>query len=150
LIFQCIYNVLRNDRCNGRGGGVLLAVKPHLTPTRLHHLEADAEIIWCEFHCNGQKILLGSAYRSPSNSDVDNNSLLKSLNLAATECDKYDMCFLTGDFKLRVDWLPDVPCPNDNLANTFLSAFYDFVPHQLVNSPTRVVGDKSSLLDLFM
>jgi hypothetical protein len=145
-----IYTVIRKDRYKTRGGGVLLALKSHINHCRLPHLESDAEIIWCELNINGHKILFGSAYRSPSNNEDANNNLLKSLELAGAESDKFDACILAEDFNLRVDWSCDVPRPSDNLANRFLAAFYDFVPFQIVDTPTRVVGDKSSLIDLLL
>jgi hypothetical protein len=99
---------------------------------------------------NDSKIMLGSAYRSPSNSVMENDELISSLNTAANESDKYDACILTGDFNLRVDWNSDVPRPRDSLGNEFLNTFYNFVPHQLVDTPTRVVGDDASLIDLLL
>jgi hypothetical protein len=144
------FTVFRNVRGTGRGGGVMLAIKPHLQTTRLSNLEHNAEIIWSEIRVNGSKIMIGSAYRSPSNCASENDELIASLNSAANDFDNYDACILTGDLNLGIDWSTRVPRSMDSLGNKFLNVFYNFVPHQLVDSPTRLVGDNASLIDLLL
>jgi hypothetical protein len=144
------YVVFRKDRTCGRGGGVILAIKPHLSPKRLPELENGSELIWAEIVCGGSRILLGSAYRSPSNNDNENRELLASLQQASAVSNKYSACVLCGDFNLAIDWGSDTPKPLNPLANNFLTLFYDFVPYQLINSPTREINNTSSILDLIL
>jgi hypothetical protein len=146
------YVVFRNDRISGRGGGVLLANKSHLYPNRLETVENDAELVWAEIKVNGKKYLISSAYRSPSNSDTDNKNLLDSLHLIVSSLisDKYEACFIAGDLNLQIDWNSSVPRPHVPLSNSFLSCFYDFVPNQLVTTPTSTVNNTSNILDLFL
>jgi hypothetical protein len=85
-----VVHCFRNDGSKGRGGGVLLAIKPYLQLNTLPHLENNAEIVWCEIRDQNTKILLGSYYRSPFNKPNENIDLLQSLSLAADLSDKYD------------------------------------------------------------
>jgi hypothetical protein len=67
-------------------GGTLLAVRPHLHPKRLEHLEGSAEVVWCSVKAGQLNFLVCSAYRRPTYDknypDYDKH-LLASLELAA-------------------------------------------------------------------
>jgi hypothetical protein len=128
------YTIFRNDRIKGRGGGVLLAVKSRPNPIRLAHLEGKAEVFWCTLNIDVSKLLIDSAYRTTSYSDVDNTLLLDSLRLASLESDRYDTCLLAGDFNLRIKWTQDAARTRDQVTNNFLTLFYEFVPFQMVDT----------------
>ena len=150
VIDESQYVVFRKDRAGKRGGGVLFAAKPELCPLRLPDLENKSELIWAEVTVNKSRILIGSVYRSPSNSECDNDEIIKSLQNASHVSNKYDACVLTGDCNLQIDWSGIAPQPLNPIANSFLSTFYDFVPHQLVKTPTREINGTASILDLFL
>lgn len=61
------YNIHRNDRKSGRGGGVLLAVHKDLVSIRRMDLEQDSlEILFCEIQQRTRdSVLFGAVYRPP-------------------------------------------------------------------------------------
>jgi hypothetical protein len=145
------YVIFRKDGSIGRGGGVLLAIKSSLCPIRLDNLEnLTSEVVWAEIMYRNKKYLIASVYRSPSNSDVENKALLDSLHNGALITDKYEACFIAGDFNLQVDWSGSAPRPRYPLSDQVLSCFYDFVPNQMATSPTRTINGMSNILDLFV
>jgi hypothetical protein len=149
-LFREDYIVFRKDRANGKGEGVLLAIKSHFAPKRLLNIENNSELLWVEITNKHKKILISSAYRSPSNKDIDNYELIDSLNMASAISDKYHACLVTGDFNLQIDWLGVAPRPLNTMSELLLSCFYYFVPNQLVSGPTRNVGNSTNTLDLFL
>jgi len=84
------YVVLRKDRLGGKraAGGVLLAIRPHLQPSRMEGLEGRAEIVWASIKVGGMKLLVGSAYRRP-NSDASRciMSFQTHFNSCAVSCE---------------------------------------------------------------
>jgi hypothetical protein len=113
------YVVLRNDRLGSRGGSALLAIRPHLQPKRLAHLEGRAEVVWAEIRVGSLRLLVGSAYRQPNSDAAYNASLLHSLDLVSAEQPNYDGCLLMGGFNLKIRWQEDPPCAEDTVAKDF-------------------------------
>lgn len=61
------YTIFRKDRIGRRGGVVLLAFKSQSMAWRRYDLEANCELVRCEFLSSlGQKILFGVYYRPPN------------------------------------------------------------------------------------
>jgi hypothetical protein len=57
----------------GRGGGVLLAIRPFLQPKRMQELELpNEEIVWAKIIADKMTLLVGSAYRAPSLKSEEN------------------------------------------------------------------------------
>jgi len=144
------YVVLRNDRLGSRGGGALLAIRPHLQPKRLAHLEGRAEVVWAEIRVGSLRLLVGSAYRQPNADAAYNASLLHSLDLVSAEQPNYDGCLLMGDFNLNIRWQEDPPCAEDAVAKDFQSAFADMAFEQLVTEPTRTTETCEKTIDLLL
>ncbi|CAB3388755.1 Hypothetical predicted protein [Cloeon dipterum] len=99
------YVVLRKDQLGGRNaaaGGVLLAIRPHLQPRMLQHLEGDAEVVWASVRAGHLLLLVGSAYRRPNADQEYNSALLRSLECAARQQHNYDGVLLIGDFNLDI------------------------------------------------
>jgi hypothetical protein len=150
------YTVFRKDRAAGsgksqRGGGVLLAVKPALNPTRMTHLENSAEIVWVSVKCGDYSLLIGSAYRAPNCDETMNNDLLLSIDKVQEIQHKYHGIFLCGDFNVDIDWnCGDYAKARNNLSDNFLSSFINVVPHQMVLEATRITATSRSVLDLVL
>jgi len=73
------YQVFRQDRKTGRGGGVALLVRNDLNAIHRTELSENfVECVWCEVKANGCKTLVGVCYRSPS-SEVSNDEKLYAL-----------------------------------------------------------------------
>lgn len=134
--------VFRRDRPGkDRGGGVLLAVRPHLQPKRLDHLEEGAEIVWASVRTGNLRLLMGSAYRRPNASDEYNKALKKSLKCASQEQHNYDGVLLMGDFNLNVDWSTNPPTARDSWAEKFVDKFEVMSLAQLIMQPTRTTDN---------
>ena len=59
------YNIFRRDRCNHRGGGVLLAIKSDLHCVRRYHLEVNTEMLACELRISNSRCLLFAVFYRP-------------------------------------------------------------------------------------
>ncbi|MGL5405336.1 MAG: endonuclease/exonuclease/phosphatase family protein, partial [Shewanella sp.] len=154
------YMVFRRDRpgrAKDRGGGVLLAVRPHLQPKRVHEFEIDpssrcAEIVWVKIQAGNKSLLLGSAYRAPNLNAKQNEEFQSVIDKAASKMHEYDGLILMGDFNLDINWAVDPPIPCKNgLASTFLSNFLGIGLTQLITGPTRTPKNQSGkTLDLLL
>jgi Reverse transcriptase (RNA-dependent DNA polymerase)/Endonuclease-reverse transcriptase len=150
------YIVFRKDRgasrpsTKCRGGGVLLAIRPELQPTRVTSLDScNGEILWVEIKCGEHKVLLGSAYRAPNS--PANSDLIASIKKAQGVQHEYKSIFLCGDFNLDIDWGKlDHAMPGNSYSDEFLSAFLGVVPHQMVMEATRITKSSRSTLDLVL
>ena len=106
VVHSCFagYEIFRRDRPLGRGGGVLAAVKPELSPKRKTNLESDTiEMLSIEINSRSDvKWLLCLIYRPPS-APVEFwdhlQTVVDELQIASTE---YHGIIFTGDF--NVDW----------------------------------------------
>ncbi|CAB3379727.1 Hypothetical predicted protein [Cloeon dipterum] len=146
------YVVFRKDRLGGRraAGGVLLAIRPHLQPKRLPHLEGNAEIVWAAVRAGRLRFLIGSAYRRPNADAVYNAALLRSLEGAARELHNFDGCLLFGDFNLDIKWDMEPPVVGASPAEAFADAFADLSLKQMIKTPTRTTSNTAKILDLFL
>lgn len=143
--------LFRNDRFITSGGGVLIAARPELNPVRLTQLETDAETVWVEILCGGNKFLIGSVYRAPNSSMVMNDSLLESLSRVQLIQHSYNAVYICGDWNLDISWNPNnAPIPHTPVANQFLTSFYDLFLSQLICEATRITQSSRSILDLFL
>ena len=62
------YNMFRQDRMSGMGGGLLLYVKEHLSANITKNVSDGnfQESLWCAIKIKQEDILVGLCYRSPS------------------------------------------------------------------------------------
>ena len=139
------YTIFRKDRIGPRGGGVLLAFKSQIMAWRRYDLEANCELVWCEFLSSlGQKILFGVYYR-PTNTGVEYFQCLR--DSLATIDDKFDKIFLAGDFNLPgFDWINQVPLSSEPLYLDAYELLNDSFLTQVNFHPTR----NNSILDLVL
>ena len=100
------YTVYRNDRLEGKGGGVFLLVKSNLVTTEQSQLKTDCEIIWIKLDIKGCKPLFVASYYRPHESDIHSiTELEKSLSMA-NKLKENKLVF--GDFNLpKFDWSSD-------------------------------------------
>jgi hypothetical protein len=132
------YIVFRKDRREGKGGGVLLAIRPHLQPKRAPQFELpQIEIVWVTVKAEKLTLLIGSAYRAPNLKSEQNSQFLRALNLAASKMHEFDGLILMGDFNLDIIWAPHVPCAGRAPAAEFLSDFSESGWTQLMKGPAR-------------
>lgn len=145
------YTVYRGDRLNRTGGGVLIALSDALIASPVH-ISSNLEALWLKAECSYNSLILGVCYRSPSLCGTFVNDLHDSLNLIFTRFPKTPV-FLLGDFNYpAIAWSETCPYLKvySSEAADFLELCRDFNMTQLVTSPTRVVGNSSSILDLLL
>ena len=100
---------------------------------------------------SGEKLLIGSIYRSPSSTDSNSKKLLNLINNAMGQ--KFDYTFIVGDFNYpSISW-SDWSTPHNDTHPTFmfLECLRDNFLTQMVDKPTRVRdGQTANILDLVL
>jgi hypothetical protein len=144
----------KETKRGGIGGGVLLAIKPHLQPRRAEELEVpNIEIMWATVKMDKMHLLIGSAYRAPDLDAAQNKQFLDALDLAVNKMHNYDGIILMGDFNLDVDWAGETPragLDRPSEARKFLSRFADAGLTQLIKGHTRTTNKGGKTLDLLL
>ena len=88
-----------------------------------HHFE---ESVWCEMKCEGNNLVIGTIYRTPSSSRENNNLLLDVFNV----CENYSVntqILLCGDFNYRaIDWDSNYVDTMSNLFDCLFQERKDF------------------------
>ena len=138
------YQTTRLDRQNRAHGGILLCTKDGIDVQKRENQELSEydEALWCDISSPGSELdlLLGIVYRSPNNSNDENdrlNKVLKKLN------DEQKEIMIIGDFNYRdIDW--ETMQTSSSRSEAFMEVVMDNLLIQHVTQPTR----QESLLDL--
>ena len=137
------YNIIRDDRLSGKGGGVLLVISKRLTCEEQPELKSDCNATWAKITIKGvsppsinpMKIMKKSI-----------SELWKPIKKIPTN----SITWILGDFNM-----PDIDWSNENIKNSYkFKTFYDdfmdnltnFNSEQMVKEPTR----EENTLDLFL
>src|SRR6185437_8435865 len=104
------YAIYRKDRTEGKGGGVLIAVRNDLNSSSVQ-IQSDndsSEQVWCSLQIpNKFRLYICSFYRPPNSDEAPLLSLYDSLqNVITGESGSRDRkVFVSGDFNLpEIDW----------------------------------------------
>ena len=147
------YNILRKDRSNHRGGGVLLAIKDQISCIRRTDLEKESEMLALEIHPNPTCSILLAVFYRPPNAD---ESFLADFRYFL---DKYSGTGLTnlvvvGDFNFpNIDWNLGCPTGSDPETVEFCNVLDDFFLLQKnlhVTRDTSNPGSHGNILDLVL
>ncbi|MCP3849730.1 MAG: hypothetical protein GY694_05770, partial [Gammaproteobacteria bacterium] len=130
------------------GRGVVLYAREDLNAKRFNNLNSHnfSEHVWCTFKSeNGETVLIGNVYRSPSSSDSNYDELLNILK--SDIINTFDRVYITGDFNLPdIDWNSTNNSEKDQL---FIETLREAFLVQHVDKPTRhMLGQKANILDL--
>lgn len=140
------YNIFRCDRKAKKGGGVLIAVKKHLSATSIH-MVAEIESCWVSLSHTYPDFVIGVCYRPPNYSDLFVQSLHDNLSSINRMFAKSHIVLL-GDFNYpHIDWT-NLSAPSSPDARAFLDLSLTFNLEQLVSAPTRSTVSTESILDL--
>ena len=153
------YTMYRNDRIGRRGGGTILYITNQLgqrdckTLNRpLNGISFDSSV-WC-WPCwvspsKGKKILVGSIYRSPTSSSVNDSHLLRQMELA-NDVAGGNRLLVLGDFNVpKINWATrDILPGARKIERDLYEAVTDNFLYQHVLVPTRYRGTGNSTLDL--
>ena len=146
------YKMYRNDRNVKRGGGSILYISNDLEhreckPLNEQNFESSS---WCWIkEEGGNKILVGSIYRSTS-STHNNDRLLLELMDRANEIAGDNRVLIMGDFNVpSIDWAnKDLNTGAKPIESQMLDTINDCFLHQHVREPTRWRNEQASTLDL--
>jgi len=137
------YDLFRNDRVCGVGGGVMLYVRSDLSAipcSTLNDVGFDNSTWRILPLSDNEKLLIGVVYRSPSSPLENNHKLLYPLLLT-----------ISTDFNLpSINW-SEYTCISgeSSLAHLFLDTIQDsFLTQHVSNCTRHRDGQQSSLLDL--
>lgn len=135
------YDLVREDRRVGRGGGVCIYIKKSLSYSIIN-TDYQTEQLWVKTKINGQEIAVGVLYRPP---DFAVNTFVDLLELTVTNLLlSNDEIFCLGDF--NIDMLKP-----DSVASQRLSMIFEtYGLSQIVNSPTRITLSTATLIDLIL
>ena len=141
------YRFFRSDRKDttfGRGGGVLLYIKENIIVKERKDLEYDqiGSSVWVDVSIKEKitdKVTVELVYRSPNNTEANDDLLYKGLNNSAK-----NNVLIMGDFNYPdIDWDTNT---SSRHGKRFLDTINDNFLIQNVNIPTR--GD--NILDLIL
>ena len=132
-LFPPNHVVYRKDR-NRKGGGVLLAVRDEILPTR-RNCDANTEILWVDIlYGKNKSFTFGVFYRPPNNSIeplVDLSASLDEFNDSAE-------IVLVSDFNLPdIDWTTNSVVRESDLNCKLKDILLDHLMSQQVLEPTR-------------
>ena len=137
------YSLLRKDRKQRVGGGVLFYIHKSLQYSICDNLNADTyeDAVWCQVSVNqSTTILLGINYRSPSSSAENNAKLISMLQRISAVKSSYKI--IAGDFSYpSIDW-DSLIYPQ--IYDAFVETILDLHLTQIVLKNTR----EDAILDL--
>lgn len=134
------FRFIRRDR-RGRGGGVGVYVRDQIK-TAIIEVGGDIEQLWLNVQINTYKFIIGVVYRPPN---LDYKLFLNELEDSYATCIAVsDVVYCCGDF--NIDMLK-IDSPSTVYFNNFLNSIN---VHQLIDQPTRLTINSSSLIDLIL
>lgn len=144
------YHTLDQDLYNPLGRGTILYISENINYKRRRDLEdKNFEVMWIEIKVNHKSTIIGSCYRSPSQTLLIRDQYFSYMDNVIERIlnTNVDSIYFGGDFNSRSKmwWIDDINSPEGN-------KLYDMmVKHslsQLINEPTRVTPTSKSCLDL--
>ena len=137
------YSFIRRDRKSGQGGGVGLYIRDGIDFARRPDLENDeTDSLWVEIRLKNTKpFIFGTIYKPPDSSKhlSKNFNFFLSKTLQSIDSEKRESIIM-GD--MNVNYLIE----NDH--EVIKDIFTDNGFKQILNAPTRVTDQTSSLIDL--
>ena len=127
---------------NGRGGGVSIYVRSHISAHKVCNISCvsdDIECLFLECSVGRLRVGMGCVYRPPrGNIEMFNNKLEECISSLSG----YDECIIAGDFNINIMKYEEETVPRDflNLMSTL-----SLIP--LVTRPTRISGNSSTIID---
>ncbi len=133
-----------------RGGGVMVYVKDEIVAIERPDLNLpNVEMLWLEIKVQKKKIMFGTFYRAPGMTalEVDDYILLIDQTFDKVLNENPDMIICIGDFNDKcMSW--DGDHSESEMGYKFYNGINDRNFFQMVDEPTRVTENCSSLLDL--
>ena len=120
------YIIFRRDRLHQRGGGVLLAIKNHLSCFQRPDLEVDAEMLAVEICLNSStRVLFSVFYRPPQSDDTFLIQFKEFLDCYSNT--GLTNLIVTGDFNFpHINWITGCALNSDHKTGEFCNLLDDF------------------------
>ena len=133
------YKIARRDRTDGRkGGGSLIYFAEDLNAFDSSELTSNSslEATWIDLSLHSQRLLIGSIYRPP-----DCSSFFDEFSVVMESLwRKRSNIILLGDFNVNL-----LSSCDPSLKRKFMNLLYKFNLKNVIDVPTRITGDSSSL-----
>ena len=141
------YKSARKDRENTENnwGGCMIYFKEELNGFEREDLNADSSIesAWIDLTISSQKILIGSVYRQPS----DTNFFQNFQNFLEPICLRRTNILIVGDFNADLYFQQDVQKDMKH-GKKLLGILKSFNLKNVIDQPTRISGTSKSMIDL--
>ena len=152
---KCNYNIYRNDRKEGRGGGVIVLTTQNIKVSDIKYGSDNTENICIQITTNNSKLHIIAAYVPPKtrnwNEEKYKSMLDKTERFLQNQIHNSKKVILTGDFNCKeVNWENYEAEGNEfTWGNRLLKLTTDNLMTQWVREETRLRGnDEPSRLDL--
>ena len=152
---KCNYNIWRNDRKEGKGGGIIVLTAQNIKVCDVKYENENTENICVQIMINNSKLHIIAAYVPPKtktwNEERYKNMLNKTECFLKKEIQNNKKVILTGDFNCKeVNWENyEAEGNNFTWGNRLLKLTTDNLMTQWVREETRLRGsDEPSRLDL--
>ena len=138
------YDVCHKVRNNKKGGGVACYVNKELASKYIHHksivVDNLLECITIEIMISGHKnVIVSCLYRTPGSNTNDFSEILYDLY---SELSVSKTIFICGDFNLDI-----LKHNSDHAAKHFLDTMYSLGLYPLIDRPSRITNQSSTLID---
>ena len=137
------YQFVQNHRTGTVGGGVAFYISDEIHFNRIDSLsimkEKIFESLFIDVEIEGQSIICGTVYRSPTH---NHDLFLSNLTHVLKEGTKINKkIIITGDMNY------DILDTQDNSVTSFTDNFFEFGFFPLINIPTRITNTTAKVLD---
>lgn len=141
------YQIYRDDRTTGKGGGVLLAVTNNLLSEEQPTLKTNCNVVWSKISITGIKDIYVSSFYKPQENDEHS---LTELWSSVVKIPQSSHIWILGDFNLpEMNWSNESPsdsCKFKDMYENFTENLINHNLEQMVKIPTR----GKNILDLFL
>ena len=132
------YSILRNDR-NRHGGGVCLYVRNGLNFDLKRIPTPSVECLFIDIlFPNTRPITFGVCYRPPSD-----NSFLTNFQSVCDSLDNSNETYIMGDLNICTR-------QKSSLSKSYLELLQSYSFKQLIQEPTRITTESSSIIDVLL
>lgn len=145
------YKVYRHDRDNQEGyGGVCIYVCDRIKSVhKVDHEVVGLELVWVEISVGNYRVMVGSCYRPPNQRVHDRQGFLSKFSdsINSVKQSSPDAILVLGDFNDKCEsWFDNHI--NSELKRDLLTLSEANNFFQLIDEPTRITDQSSTILDL--
>ena len=149
LAIQGMHEPIRKDR-NRNGGGTIMWISQKLVFKRRQELEENHfEHIWADVKVGQLTFAINAFYRPPSDTISDENTFLETAETILSKLTNLPNPIIASDFNFGNCYCKYPILEHKSLDNRAPDLFESYGLCQLIDIPTRVTSNTTSLIDLF-